>query len=254
MNKAKKLAVLEQLRAQSEAVSLRELLALLPPGFAERSVRRWLSELEDERQVAKTGRKRGTRYRALADSSPDWLGAGQGGATDRTPGTPEPMRFSQAAHPVPLEAPAPVMVGAPGQAEQGQRRLERQSMPPRPLHPLRKLEAPSGFRMAAKVHPNSAVKSPVLCEPRRARRSQHAHVRSPICLFNSIGCPNRRPGRPGRPPQKVRKVVIPYIMLTVAPRTSIVAAGRGGGRRTASSICLVAEQKIAVQFHVGLLD
>ena len=42
MNTTKKLAVLEQLRAQSEALSLPELLALLPPGFAERSVRRRL--------------------------------------------------------------------------------------------------------------------------------------------------------------------------------------------------------------------
>ena len=34
-------------------------------GFAERSVGRWLSELEDEGRVVKTGRKRGTRYRTL---------------------------------------------------------------------------------------------------------------------------------------------------------------------------------------------
>ena len=68
MNTAKKLAVFEQLCAKSEALSLPELLALLPAGFAERSVRRWLSELANEGRIAKTGRKRGTRYRALADS------------------------------------------------------------------------------------------------------------------------------------------------------------------------------------------
>ena len=97
MNGAKKLAVLERLRAESEAVSLPGLLALLPPGFAERSVRRWLSELEDEGRVAKTGRKRGTRYRALADSSPEAPGAGNDDATRRAPAASEPLRFSQAA-------------------------------------------------------------------------------------------------------------------------------------------------------------
>ena len=56
---------LEKLRARSEALSLPELLTLLPSGFAERSVGRWLSELEDEGRVVKTGRKRGTRYRTL---------------------------------------------------------------------------------------------------------------------------------------------------------------------------------------------
>ena len=44
----KKLAVLEKLRARPEALRLPKLLALLPSGFAERSARRWLSELERE--------------------------------------------------------------------------------------------------------------------------------------------------------------------------------------------------------------
>ena len=65
-NKAKKLAVFECLQSAGEAQSLPELLALLPPGFAERSVRRWLGELLDEGAVVKSGRKRGTRYRTVA--------------------------------------------------------------------------------------------------------------------------------------------------------------------------------------------
>ena len=96
MNTAKKLAVLKCLHAQPEALSLPGLMALLPPGFAERSVRRWLSELEGEGRVARTGRKRGTRYQALADS-PEPPAAGRGRATDRTLAPPEPMRFSEAA-------------------------------------------------------------------------------------------------------------------------------------------------------------
>ena len=113
MNTAKKLAVLEVLRAQSEALSLPELLALLPPGFAERSVRRWLSELEREGRVAKTGRKRGTRYQAVADF-PESLGAEQGGATDDgTPAAPEPLRFSQAAQAATAYVSQPLFQRAP---------------------------------------------------------------------------------------------------------------------------------------------
>ena len=111
MNTAKKLAVFEQLRAQSEALSLRELLALLPAEFAERSVRRWLSELEDEGRVAKTGRKRGTRYRALADS-PESPRAGQGD-TDRAPVAPEPFRFSLAAQVATAYVSQPIFQRAP---------------------------------------------------------------------------------------------------------------------------------------------
>ena len=113
MNTAKKLAVLEVLRAQSEALSLPELLALLPPGFAERSVRRWLSELEREGRVAKTGRKRGTRYQAVANF-PESLGAGQGGATDdRAPAAPEPLRFSQTAQAATAYVSQPLFQRAP---------------------------------------------------------------------------------------------------------------------------------------------
>ena len=65
-NKAKKLAVLECLKNTDEALSLPDMLALLPPDFAERSVRRWLGELADEGAVTKSGRRRGTRYRAMS--------------------------------------------------------------------------------------------------------------------------------------------------------------------------------------------
>ena len=114
MNTAKKLAVLEELRAQSGPLSLPELLALLPSGFAERSVRRWLSELEDEGQVAKTGRKRGTRYRALApDSSPESPQDGEDDATARTPATSELFRFSQTAQAAVAYVSQPLFQRAP---------------------------------------------------------------------------------------------------------------------------------------------
>ena len=68
-NKAKKMAVLECLRGVDVAQSLPELLGLLPPGFAARSVRRWLGELVDEGTVVRSGRKRGTRYSAASPST-----------------------------------------------------------------------------------------------------------------------------------------------------------------------------------------
>ncbi|MDE0177628.1 MAG: Fic family protein [Gammaproteobacteria bacterium] len=64
------MAVLAVLDNQSSPLSLPEILALLPDGFPERTVRRWLAEFVDEGRVAKTGRRRGTRYetrRADAD-------------------------------------------------------------------------------------------------------------------------------------------------------------------------------------------
>ena len=42
---------------------LPEVLALLPDGFSERTVRRWLAEFVDDGRVVRTGRRRGTRYR-----------------------------------------------------------------------------------------------------------------------------------------------------------------------------------------------
>lgn len=61
----KKLAVLRALQSHKHAISLPELLTLLPTDYAERSVRRWLAELADEGKVAKSGQKRGTRYQSV---------------------------------------------------------------------------------------------------------------------------------------------------------------------------------------------
>ena len=108
MNTAKKMAVLERLCAQPEALSLPQLLALLPGGFAERSVRRWLSELEDEGRIARTGRKRATRYRGLAAES---LAPGPGPGADRAPGTP--VRFSEAVQAATAYVSQPLFQRAP---------------------------------------------------------------------------------------------------------------------------------------------
>lgn len=66
----KKLAVLRQLRLETDPIGLLPLLEKLGDGYAERSVRRWLAE---DSTVEKTGRKRGTRYQ-LIDSP--WSQAG----------------------------------------------------------------------------------------------------------------------------------------------------------------------------------
>lgn len=66
----KKMAVLKVLESQQQAIRLPELLALLPPGYAERSVRRWLAELANEGRVIKSGQKRGTRYQLIEISGP----------------------------------------------------------------------------------------------------------------------------------------------------------------------------------------
>ena len=78
-NKAKKLAVLECLRGADAAQSLPDLMALLPPGFAERSVRRWLGEMVDEGAIVRSGRKRGTRYRAAMLLTPAHASPAQAG-------------------------------------------------------------------------------------------------------------------------------------------------------------------------------
>ena len=56
------MAVLEVLSGQSRPLSLPEVLALLPEGFAERTVRRWLADFAEAGRVVRTGRKRWTRY------------------------------------------------------------------------------------------------------------------------------------------------------------------------------------------------
>lgn len=58
----KKMAVLEALAEAREPIGLPALLEILPPGFAERSVRRWLGELIEEGLVIRSGQKRSTRY------------------------------------------------------------------------------------------------------------------------------------------------------------------------------------------------
>lgn len=58
----KKVAVLEALAKVREPIGLPALLEMLPPDFAERSVRRWLGELAKEGLVIRSGQKRSTRY------------------------------------------------------------------------------------------------------------------------------------------------------------------------------------------------
>lgn len=67
-NKQKKVAVLTALRGQSQPIQLPELLKILGPEFAERSVRRWLSDLVSNGQVEKIGQKRATQYRVIIES------------------------------------------------------------------------------------------------------------------------------------------------------------------------------------------
>jgi Fic family protein len=68
-SKDKKLAVVAILAGQKRALGLPEILTLLPPGYAERSVRRWLAELVDDGVVFKSGQKRGTRYAIASPQS-----------------------------------------------------------------------------------------------------------------------------------------------------------------------------------------
>lgn len=57
--------VLRLLQQQSASINLPKLLELLGPGYAERSVRRWLAQMTEAELVKKTGKKRGTQYRSL---------------------------------------------------------------------------------------------------------------------------------------------------------------------------------------------
>ncbi|MHB1949553.1 MAG: Fic family protein [Gammaproteobacteria bacterium] len=65
----KKMAVLKILK-QHSPLTLAAILEILGPGFAERTVRRWLSEMVHEGTVLKTGAKRSTHYQALASLQP----------------------------------------------------------------------------------------------------------------------------------------------------------------------------------------
>ena len=63
MQKTQKLAVLEALGRAEAPISLPQLMAVLPSNYAERTVRRWLTEGVEDGSVVRTGKKRGTRYR-----------------------------------------------------------------------------------------------------------------------------------------------------------------------------------------------
>ena len=60
--KERKMAVLSALRKKNSPASLNELMELLGPAFAERTVRRWLNDMVTEGLIIKTGYKSGTRY------------------------------------------------------------------------------------------------------------------------------------------------------------------------------------------------
>ena len=61
----KKMAVLAVLSRDQAPLRLGEILARLPGGHTERTVRRWLAELARDGHIVKTGNTRATRYRAL---------------------------------------------------------------------------------------------------------------------------------------------------------------------------------------------
>lgn len=63
----KKMAVLEMLQKHNAFIQLPDLLTQLGSDFAQRSVRRWLDEWVAEQKVEKTGQKRATQYRAIAE-------------------------------------------------------------------------------------------------------------------------------------------------------------------------------------------
>lgn len=60
-----KLAALHALKQQLEPITLPQLLAILGSNYAERTVRRWLTEWVKIGLVQKIGQKRGTRYAAI---------------------------------------------------------------------------------------------------------------------------------------------------------------------------------------------
>ena len=68
-SQAKKMAVLNQLREETEALSLNELLEKLGKEAANRSVRRWLSDMVKTGLVKKLGSKRGTKYRVMEQAN-----------------------------------------------------------------------------------------------------------------------------------------------------------------------------------------
>jgi fido (protein-threonine AMPylation protein) len=74
---SKKSAVLHQLGQEAEPIGLADLLDKLGNNFAQRSVRRWLSEMVNEGLVEKLGSKRGTKYQLIHRCSHDITKAGE---------------------------------------------------------------------------------------------------------------------------------------------------------------------------------
>jgi hypothetical protein len=70
----KKMAVLDQLRQESLAVSLPQLMQKLPFSCSERTLRRWLADMVKAGFIDKLGNKRGSKYKAknltLPEASP----------------------------------------------------------------------------------------------------------------------------------------------------------------------------------------
>lgn len=61
--KKKKMAVLEVLRLHQEAITLKEIHEKLGMDFSERTIRRWLGEMEKEGLIEKLGLRRATKYK-----------------------------------------------------------------------------------------------------------------------------------------------------------------------------------------------
>lgn len=68
--KDKKLAVFNQLSQETQPITLPTLLNKLGPDYAERSVRRWLAEMQKQGLVEIVGRKRSTHYQAITSVTP----------------------------------------------------------------------------------------------------------------------------------------------------------------------------------------
>ena len=65
----KKSVFLKYLHQETDPLSLIDLIKKLPPGYPERTIRRWLNELVQEGIVEKSGQKKGTKYRVVQRKS-----------------------------------------------------------------------------------------------------------------------------------------------------------------------------------------
>ncbi len=64
----KKMAVFLQLGQEIAPISLSALLKKIDNSIAERSLRRWLSEMVKEDLIEKTGSKKGTKYQIIKNN------------------------------------------------------------------------------------------------------------------------------------------------------------------------------------------